>query len=49
MRQIPLSLARWIGSVAYRSRVRALSYSASLFFGTPTVLIILWEIFHRKG
>jgi sodium-dependent phosphate cotransporter len=47
MRSIPIGLAKWIGEVAYRSRARALSYSASLFFGLPTLLIILWEIFHR--
>ncbi|KPL08618.1 hypothetical protein AMJ85_08345 [candidate division BRC1 bacterium SM23_51] len=47
MRAIPLSLARFVGNLAYRSRTRALAYSACLFFALPTVLIILWELFHR--
>lgn len=47
MRQIPLGMARYIGELAYRSRARALAYSGCIFFGLPTVLIVLWELFHK--
>jgi hypothetical protein len=47
MRRIPLRLARYIGDLAYRSRIKALCYSATLFFLFPLLLILAWELLHR--
>jgi sodium-dependent phosphate cotransporter len=44
MRQIPLGMARWMGDLAYRSRVQALAYLAAIFFVVPAVCILVWRL-----
>jgi sodium-dependent phosphate cotransporter len=43
IRQIPLRLARWIGSVAVESKLEAAAYVVLLFYGAPGLGLLVWH------
>lgn len=49
VRQVPLDLSRWIAAVAVKSKLKALGYVVSLFYGLPALGLLVWHVFGGGG